>query len=375
MDLAQVLAGAVSRGASDIHLRPGRPPALRIDGHLVDAGPEPLSADEVREVALTILPAPRAEQFSTTNEADFAYEVDGLGRYRVNAFRQQGEIALVLRQVRIETRDLEQLGLPAVIRRLADEPRGLVLVTGRVGSGKTTTLAAMVDRINETRDGHILTIEDPVEIRHVEKRCVISQRDVGLDTEGFRTALKHAFRQDPDVILVGEMRDPDTVWSALSAAETGHLVLSTLHTVNATETVNRIIDFFPPEQSLQVRASLAATLRGVVSQRLLPRASAAGRVPAVEVLVGTGRVFDRILDPERTHELETVISEGGFYGMQTFEQSLLGLYSSGAITREVAISAATRPHDLMLKIEQLPASADREAGGTPMVQTPTRISS
>jgi twitching motility protein PilT len=273
---------------------------------------------------------------------------------------------MVLRQIRVETRSFEELGLPNIVRRLADEPRGLVLVTGRVGSGKTTTLAAMVDRINETRDGHILTIEDPVEIRHVEKRCVISQRDVGLDTEGFRAALRHAFRQDPDVILIGEMRDPDTVWSALSAAETGHLVLSTLHTLNATETINRILDFFPPDQGPQVRASLAATLRGVVSQRLLPCASGQGRVPAIEVLVGTGRVFDRILDPDRTHELETVIADGGFYGMQTFEQSLLELYASGQITREVAISAATRPHDLMLRIDQLAPQPD---------QTPMRISS
>jgi twitching motility protein PilT len=356
MELAAILAEAVRRSASDVHVRAGRPPALRIDGRLVDVATTPLSGSAVSALVFEMMSEAREQEFLATNEADFAYEVEGLGRFRVNAFRQQGEIAMVLRRIRLENRDVEQLGLPPVVRRLADERSGLVLVTGRVGSGKTTTLAAMVDRINETRDGHILTIEDPVEIRHVEKRCVISQRDVGTDTEGFRTALRHAFRQDPDVILIGEMRDAETVWSALAAAETGHLVLSTLHTVNATETVNRILDFFPPEQSPQVRASLAATLRGVISQRLLPRASGRGRIPAVEVLVGTGRVFDRILDPERTHELESVIAEGGYYGMQTFEQSLLDLYASSAITREVAVGAATRPHDLVLRIEQLAAT-------------------
>ena len=294
-------------------------------------------------------------EFATTNEADFAYEVRGVGRFRVNVFRQQGSVGLVMRSIRFEIRDIEQLGLPPIVRKLAEQPRGLVLVTGRVGAGKTTTLAAMTDHINETRDGHILTIEDPVEIRHQDKRCIVSQRDVGLDTQGFLPALKRALRQDPDVILIGEMRDPETVAAALSAAETGHLVLSTLHTVNATESVNRILDFFPRDQHLQVRASLAATLRGIVSQRLLPRANGPGQVPVVEVLVGTGRVFDRILVPEHTHDLATVIAEGGYYGMQTFDQHLLELYRTGVINRADAVGVATQPHDLVLALAQVDA--------------------
>jgi twitching motility protein PilT len=370
MELTALLAEAVDRGASDVHLRVDAPVVLRIDGRLVRVGDRHLSAAEVEGALRAIIPAVRADELAATNEVDFAYEVPGLARFRVNAFRHQGALAMVLRQIRVESRGFKELGLPPVIHRIAEEKQGLVLVTGRVGSGKTTTLAAIVDHINETRDAHVLTIEDPVEIRHEEKRCIISQRDVGLDTDGFRQALKRAFRQDPDVILIGEMRDPETVWSALSAAETGHLVLSTLHTVNATETINRVLDFFPADQNLQVRASLAATLRAVVSQRLLPRATGPGRVPAVEVLVGTGRVSDRIIDPERTHDLETVIAEGNFYGMQTFEQSLLGLYRRGEVTRDVAIAAATHPHDLMLAIDQLGPGDNRRGAGA--AQTATR---
>jgi twitching motility protein PilT len=357
VDLTKLLREAVARDASDVHLHADRQPGLRIDGRLVSTEGPVLSADEVEALAAAMMPEARAREFATTNEADFGYAAPGVGRFRVNVFRHQGTVGLVMRLVRFEVRDLEALGLPPIVRRIAEQPRGLVLVTGRVGAGKTTTLAAMIDHINETREGHILTIEDPVEVRHADKRCIVSQRDVGLDTEDFRSALKRALRQDPDVILIGEMRDPETVSAALSAAETGHLVLATLHTVNATETVNRILDFFPPHQHVQVRASLAATLRGIVSQRLLPRATGRGQVPAVEVLVGTGRVFERILSPDRTHELETVIADGGYYGMQTFDQSLLELYRRGDITRADAIGAATHPHDLALTIDQLVASA------------------
>ncbi|MGZ6979151.1 MAG: type IV pilus twitching motility protein PilT [Acidimicrobiia bacterium] len=353
MDLTALLRDSVGREASDVHLQADRVPAFRIDGRLVRTSGAVLSADEVERLAQELMPEPRAAEFGSTNEADFGYEVPGVGRFRVNVFRQQGTVGIVMRYVRFEVRDIEALGLPPVVRRLAEEPRGLVLVTGRIGAGKTTTLAAMVDHINETRDGHILTIEDPVEIRHPDKRCMVSQRDVGLDTEGFHAALKRALRQDPDVILIGEMRDKETVTAALSAAETGHLVLSTLHTVNAVETVNRILDFFPPHQHVQVRASLAATLRGIVSQRLLPRANGPGQLPAVEVLVGTGRVSDRILVPDKTHELEAVIAEGEYYGMQTFDQHLIRLYQRGAITRAEAVGAATHPHDLVLAIDQV----------------------
>jgi len=353
VDLTQLLRDAVARDASDIHVQAYRRPSFRIDGRLVPSDGEVLSPEAVEALAAEMLPEARAREFAETNEADFAYEVRGVGRFRVNVFRQQGSVGLVMRSIRFEIRDFDGLGLPPVVRQLADQTRGLVLVTGRVGAGKTTTLAAMIDHINETRDGHILTIEDPVEIRHPDKRCIVSQRDVGLDTEGFRPALKRALRQDPDVILIGEMRDPETVSAALSAAETGHLVLSTLHTVNATESVNRILDFFPPDQHLQVRASLAATLRGIVSQRLLPRANGSGQVPVVEVLVGTGRVFDRILAPDQTHELESVIADGTYYGMQTFDQHLLKLYRTGAINRADAIGAATQPHDLVLEMAQI----------------------
>jgi twitching motility protein PilT len=357
VDLTQLLSDAVERDASDVHLQAGRRPALRIDGRLGRTEAEVLSADEVERLAVAMMPEPRAREFAASNEADFAYEVPEVGRFRVNVFRQQGAVAVVMRYVRLAVRGVDELGLPPIVRRIADEPRGLVLVTGRVGAGKTTTLAAMIDHINETRDGHILTIEDPVEIRHPDKRCIVSQRDVGLDTEGFHSALKRSLRQDPDVLLIGEMRDAETVSAALSAAETGHLVLSTLHTVNATETVNRILDFYPPHRHLQVRASLAATLRGIMSQRLLPRAGGPGQVPAIEVLVGTGRVFDRILVPEKTHELETVIAEGEYYGMQTFDQHLLRLYGGGDITRADAVGAATHPHDLVLAINQLDTDA------------------
>ncbi len=353
MELTNLLQQAVSRKASDVHLQANRRPALRIDGRLERIDAEILTADDIERLAVEMMPEVRAREFAVTNEADFGYEVRDLGRFRVNAFRQQGTVALVMRQVRFEVRSIAELGLPPIVSRIAEETRGLVMVTGRIGAGKSTTIASMIDHINETRDAHILTIEDPVEIRHHDKRCIVSQRDVGLDTEGFRPALKRALRQDPDVIFIGEMRDPETMWAALSAAETGHLVLSTLHTVNATETVSRILDFFPPEQHLQVRASLAATLRAIVSQRLLVRASGRGRLPAVEVLVGTGRVFDRILVPDKTHELGTVIAEGAYYGMQTFDQSLLELYRRGDITRAVALGAATEPHDLDLALKQL----------------------
>jgi twitching motility protein PilT len=357
VDLNPLLQEAVACEASDVHLRPDARPALRVDGRLRPIDADPVPSDDLEVLALRMMPEPRALEFEATGDTDFGYEVEGVGRFRVNAFRHQGRVGLVMRLVRDQSRTFEALGLPPVVRRIAGETRGLVLVTGRIATGKTTTLASMIDHINETRDGHILTIEDPVEVRHRDKRCIVTQRDVGLDTEGFRPALRRALRQDPDVLLIGEMRDPDTMWAALTAAETGHLVLSTLHTMNATESVNRILDFFPPDQHLQVRASLAATLRAVISQRLLPRAAGVGLVPAVEVLVGTGRVFDRIVDPERTHELEEVIAEGEYYGMQTFDQSLLDLYARGEISQAAAIGAATHPHDLMLEIRQVDGAA------------------
>ena len=352
VDINELLARIVEMGASDLHIKVGRGPTARVDGMLeVMRGPA-LTEDQVAAIAEQITPEYRRETFASTGEIDFAHEVSGIGRFRVNVYRQQGTVALAIRYVLPTVPTLAELGIPPVATRLAEETDGLILVTGSTGSGKTTTLASMIDHINHNRDAHIVTIEDPVEIRHQDDRCLISQREVGSDTENFRSALKMVLRQDPDVILIGEMRDAETVWAAISAAETGHLVLATLHTTTATETINRVLDFFPASQHSQVRASLAGSLRGIIGQRLVPRADLVGRVPIIETLVATGRVFDRIIDPERTHELEDIIRDGAYYGMQLFDQSALALYQAGVITRQVALAAATRPHDLALMMSQ-----------------------
>ncbi|MGZ6928706.1 MAG: type IV pilus twitching motility protein PilT [Acidimicrobiia bacterium] len=352
MTIEGLLRQTVELGASDLHLKAGRPPTVRIDGTLEQLPGDALSADETAAIAEELMPAWRLEHFSGHGESDFAHEADGIGRFRVNAYRQQGTVSLAIRYVVPSVPTLTELGLPPVVARLADEQDGLVLVTGSTGCGKSTTLASMISHINETREAHIVTIEDPVEYRHTDKRCLISQREVGQDTESFRTALKMVLRQDPDVILIGEMRDVETVWAAITAAETGHLVFATLHTTTATESINRVLDFFPASQHGQVRSSLAGSLRGIVGQRLVSRADLVGRVPIVETLVATGRVFDRIIDPERTHELEDVIREGSYYGMQLFDQHALALYRSGLISRQVALSSATRPHDLALMMDR-----------------------
>jgi twitching motility protein PilT len=352
LELDELLRDAVDHRASDLHVKVGSRPYLRIDGRLEETRFDVVTAADTERVAFAIMPKQRADEFLATNEADFAYTVAGLGRFRVNVFRQRGSVGLVLRRVLPGIPSFEDLGLPVVVRRLAEEPRGLVLVTGPTGSGKTTTLAAMIDHINDTQQRHIVTIEDPIEVLHADKRSIVNQREVGTDTEDFHAALKRVLRQDPDVILIGEMRDPDTVWAALAAAETGHLVFSTLHTISATDTINRIIDFFPSHQQRQVRMSVAGSLRGIISQRLLERCDTSGRVPAIEVLVATGRVFDRIVDPDSTHDIEQIIAEGEYYGMQTFDQSLLSLYRQGLVSRRDALATASQPHDLRLKIEQ-----------------------
>lgn len=352
-DTTDLLRAVVGAGASDLHVRAGEPPMVRVDGRLRAIGLPPTSAEETDRIAASLMPDARAREYAATGESDFAHEAPGVGRFRVNVFRQRATTALVLRRVPSRIPTIRELGLPAVVERLADERDGLVLVTGRAGAGKTTTLASMIDRINETRDAHVLTVEDPIEYVHVSKRCSVSQREIGVDTSDFRSALRRLLRQDPDVVLIGEMRDPETVWAAISAAETGHLVLSTLHSVTAVETVNRILDLFPSQQHAEVRASFAANLRSIVSQRLLPRAQGSGRVPAAEVLVGTGRVYERITNPERTHELREVMADGAFYGMQTFDQSLSALYAAGTITRSVALGAATNRHDLGLALDRI----------------------
>jgi twitching motility protein PilT len=353
LDLIRLLNYVIDEDASDLHLKADSRPRVRVDGQLIEAPFDAVTSEEMELLVGQLLPANRAKEFEATSDADFATSAGGLGRFRGNAFRQRGEIGIVLRRVLPNVASIAELGLPDVVRTLASEARGLVLVTGPTGSGKTTTLAAMIDHINETRACNVVAIEDPIEIVHNDKKALINQREVGTDTSDYSQAIRRVLRQDPDVILIGEMRDPETVWAALSAAETGHLVLSTLHTSNATETVNRIVDFFPPFQQQQVRLTLASCLKGVVCQRLLERADELGRVPAVEVMVMTGRIADRITEPTsgKGETIEEMIAGGEWYGMQTFDQSLFHLYQDGQVTLRQAMAAASRPHDFRLALE------------------------
>ena len=351
--LEDYLRFLVDRRGSDLHLKVGTPPRIRVDGALHTTPFPPLTAADTERLAYAVLPAKRADEFDASNEADIALDHPGLGRFRVNVYRQRGTVALVLRSVAVGIPSFADLGLPPVVQRLAEERRGLVLVTGPTGSGKTTTIASMIDHINTTRSVNIMTIEDPIEVLHPDKRSLVSQREIGNDTKGFAEAMRRVLRQDPDVIFVGEMRDAETVWAALAAAETGHLVLSTLHTTNAVDTVNRIVDFFPADQHRQVRLSLATSLRGVVSQRLIEAGVGEGRVPAVEVLVNTGRVYDRIVDPEAGGDsIAEIMADGEFYGMQTFDQSLLALHRAGSIGLREAMAAATNPSDLRVTLQR-----------------------
>ncbi len=343
-----LLMHVVKAGASDLHLKAGSPPIMRVDGELMEVDQIVCAPEDTRDFAAALMSDKQIRRFGETNELDFAYSLPGHARFRVNVYRQRGTISLALRQVVSVVPAFTELNLPTVVQTLALEPRGMVLVTGTTGSGKTTTLAAMIDYINQTCRKHIVTIEDPIEILHRDRRSIINQREVGLDTDDYGAALKYVLRQDPDIIFIGEMRDQETVRTALTAAQTGHFVLSTLHTIDVTETVNRIIDFFPLHQQKQVRIMLAGTLRGIISQRLLVRADGEGRIPAVEVMYMTGRIRDMILDPTQTHNIYTAVKEGEYYGMQTFDQSLLGLFERGAITMEDALGAATHPHDFKL---------------------------
>jgi twitching motility protein PilT len=347
------LRALVESGGSDLHCKVGSPPRIRIDGKLRKLQTRDLTAADTEMMVREVLRDDLATEFAQTNEADFAYSLHGVGRFRVNAFRARGAAGLVFRRVSIGAIPLDELGLPAVLGQLSLEPRGLVLVTGPTGSGKTTTLAGMIDHINANREVHIVTIEDPIEVLHFDKVAMVNQREVRVDTEDFSTALRAAMRQDPDVILVGEMRDHETVKAALAAAETGHFVLSTLHTTDAQETVNRVIDFFPPHEQKQVRLSLAGALRGVVCQRLVPRADGEGRCVAMEVAVNTGRIAEAIAEPDKTSTITTLIGEGAFYGMQTFDQHLVALFRDGVITLEAAMGASTSPHDLMVELRRL----------------------
>ena len=360
MDLNALLKQAVEFGASDIHLKPGRPPVLRRDGALGDMeGTEPLSTWDMEDVLTTVARPDQVDAFHATGDLDLAYQVAGLPRFRVNAFRQRDQIGFALRVISSLIPSFHDLGLPRGVERLANEPRGLVLVTGATGSGKTTTLAAMVDHINRTRRDHVLTIEDPIEIVHQEQRGVISQREVGLDTSSFGEGLRRALRQDPDVILIGELRDSETAQVALQAAESGHMVLSTLHTVDSAESCARIIEFFPPEKQEVIRAILAGVLRGVVSQRLVPRIDG-GRVPAVEVMVMNARIADLIRDG-RPDEITDAVADGEYFDMQTFAQALIDLVITGVIERETAANAATNRHDFIVALERAEKQARHEA--------------
>jgi twitching motility protein PilT len=360
-DIDAALRYVVEREGSDLHVKVPSHPMARIHGELTPVeGGEPLTAEDTEAALAHILDAEHViKEFAEVGEADFSYAIEGLSRFRVNAFRQRGSVSIACRVIPYQVRTIEDLGLPEVIRELAEEPRGIILLTGTTGSGKSTTLAAMIEHINSTRARHVVTLEDPIEYLHRDKRSIIQQREVGLDTESFARAMRRVLRQDPDVILIGEMRDEETVRTALSAAETGHLVMSTLHTLDATETINRIIDFFEPHHQQQARVMLASTLRGAISQRLVPRKGGGGRVAVCEVMVATGRIQDLILNPEETGRITEVIAEGEFYGMQTFDQSLLKGVMAGLIDEETAVEVASSPHDFKL---MLAAQGQRASG-------------
>ena len=353
MELNALLRMAVERGASDIHLKVGQPPMLRCDGDLGPMVEWPVLDHDALGAALEIIGARapgRLKQFYDSGDLDMSYQDEDLPRFRVNAYRQRGAISFALRVIPKTVPSFEKLNLPAGVQKLANEHRGLILVTGATGSGKTTTLAAMIDYMNRNRQQHIITIEDPIEILHPDHNCIVNQREVGLDTESFGQALRRALRQDPDTILIGELRDAETAQTALQAAESGHLVFSTLHTIDAAETVGRLVEFFPPLKQQQVRSIIAGVLRGVISQRLLPRIGG-GRVPAIEVMVNNARIADLVREG-RSDEIEDAIADGEFLEMQTFQQALIAAVLDGKVEREVAAGAATNTHDFLVALER-----------------------
>jgi twitching motility protein PilT len=360
-DVHAALHALIDQGGSDLHLKVPSPPLIRVDGELRPIeGAAPLAPADTEAVLDTLLGDPeRRAEFEHDREVDFAYGIPGVARFRINAFRQRGSISLVCRAIPFGIKTVDELCLPQVLKEIAEESRGIVLVTGTTGSGKSTTLAAMIDHINQNEARHVVTIEDPIEFLHQDKRSIVNQREIGQDTESFGRALRRVLRQDPDVILIGEMRDEETVRTALSAAETGHLVFSTLHTVDAPEAINRIVDFFPPHEQKQARSMLAGTLKGIVSQRLVPAASGQGRIAATEIMRMTGRVRDMILDSEQTGQLPSVLAEGEYYGMQTFDQALFGHLKAGRVTLADAVRCASSPHDFKLLV-----AADGRRGTT-----------
>jgi len=360
MEINDLLKIATERKASDLHLKVGSHPVIRVNGKLIPLAELPrLTQEDTIAMAFSIMGGRQKQKFKDHYEIDIAYSVPGLGRFRVNIFQQRGTVGLVLRLIPAKILTFKELLLPPVIETISNEVRGLILVTGTTGSGKSTSLAAMIDYINSTRTEHIMTIEDPIEFLHRDKKSLVNQREVEVDTKGFSGALRSALRQDPDVILVGEMRDYETIETALTAAETGHLVLSTLHTLDATETINRIISVFPPHQQKQIRLQLAAVLKSVISQRLLPRADDRGRVPAIEVLRATGYIRDCIENKEKTKLIRDAIAAGtSQYGMQTFDQSIYTLYKRELITMEEALRRATNPDEFKLKLQGIESTSD-----------------
>ncbi len=376
IDVKQTLRELVEKGGSDLHLKVGSAPLFRVNGELASAeGGAELTAEDTQHALKQLLDDDgKLDEFDAEHEVDFSFELPEVARFRINAFQQRGVISMACRAIPHKISTIEELALPEVVTELANEERGIVLLTGTTGSGKSTTLAAMIDHMNYTTSKHIVTIEDPIEFVHSDKRSVINQREVGMDTASFKRALRRVLRQDPDVILIGEMRDEETVQAALSAAETGHLVLSTIHTVDASESINRMLDFFPPHQHAQARSMIAGTIKGVISQRLVPGAEG-GRVAVCEILRMTGRVRDMIVDPSQTGKLVEVIASGGYYGMQTFDQALFGHVKAGRVSFEDAMRVATSPHDFKLlmqaegregtTMDDVAAAEERRGAGAP----------
>ncbi len=360
MELKTLLSKMMKVNASDLHLKAGAAPVFRIDGKLASEKGESLAPEMLKTMAYQIMSATQQKKFERDKEMDFAIGVRGIGRFRVNIFLQRGSIAIAMRAIPISVRRIEELNLPLILKDMSLKPRGLILCTGTTGSGKSTTLAAMIEHVNENMARHIITIEDPIEYLFRDNLSIICQREVLMDTVSFAIALKHILRQDPDVILIGEIRDRETMDTALKAADTGHLVMSTLHTLNATETINRIISFYPPHQHQHIRVLLATCLAGVVSLRLLPRADGKGRIPAVEILLSTPAIKEYLLDPVKTMLIQSAIEEGyAQYGMQTFDQSIFKLYKDGLITYDDAIQAVTNPDEFKLRLVGIEATAER----------------
>ncbi len=365
MNLKQMLVEMLNRRASDLHIRVGVRPHLRVNGQLEQLATEPVTIDQIETIISQILNEKQRERYYRKNEMDLALSVAKLGRFRINLYRQRGTSGVAIRAVNTVVPSFEELNLPDTIKKLAHLRRGLVVVTGTTGSGKSTTLAALIEEINSTRCDNILTIEDPIEYIYRDKKSIISQREVGGDTESFASALRHAFRQDPDVILIGEVRDLETMSIALTAADTGHLVLTTLHTLNVVETITRIVSFFPPHQHHQIRLLLSGTLQAVACQRLLTRCDMPGRVPALEIMVNRGAIRECLVDPDKTVQIPDLMEQGTVqYGMQTFDQSIMQLYRQGLISFEEAMLHATNPDDFDLRVKGIMGSADRWQGGS-----------